>query len=86
MERMMKMQLHTKKKEEDKTVNSDYNGLKVIDSSRFWKRFESEIDRSELSIVSKSFYLKELISPKVRVIIDGLPFTSVKVTIEQTIS
>ena len=55
----MKMQLHMKKKEEDKAINSDYNGLKVIDSSRFWNRFESEIYRSELSIVSKSFYLKE---------------------------
>ena len=40
-----------KKKEEDKAINSDYNGLKVIDSSRFWNRFESEIDRSELSVV-----------------------------------
>ena len=75
-----------KKKEEDKAINSDYNVLKVIDSSRFWNRFESEIDRSELPIVSKSFYLKEFIFPEVRVIIDGLPFTSVKVTLEQTIS
>ena len=82
----MKMQLHMKKKEEDKAINSDYNGLKVIDSSRFWNRFESEIDRSELPIVSKSFYLKEFIFPEVRVIIDGLPFTSVNVTLEQTIS
>ena len=71
---MMEMQLHMKKKEEDKTINSDRNVLKAkppksvitrfngthIDSFRFWNQFESEIDRSELSAVSIFSFLKEL--------------------------
>ena len=87
---MMKKQLHMKKKEENKTIKSDCNVLKVkvpklvitrfnstcINWFIFWNRFKSEIDRSELSTVSKFSYLKELIFPKVRVTIDGLPFTS----------
>ena len=84
---MMEMQLHMKEKE-DKAIKSDCNVLKVklpkllitrfngthIDWFRFWNQFESEIDRSELP--AKFSYLKELISPKVRVIIDGSPIIS----------
>ena len=68
---MVEMKLHMKKEEEDKTLKSDCNVLKVqfpklvisrfndthINWFRFWNQFESEIDRSELSAVSKFSYL-----------------------------
>ena len=47
-----------------------------IDWFRFWNPYESEIDRSELHPVSKFNYLKELLAPKVRLLIDTLLFTS----------
>ena len=88
MEKMiMEMRLHMKKKEEDKTIKPDSkvklpkliiatsNGTH-IDWFKFWDYLKCETDRSELSAVSKFFDLKELVSSKVRVIIDGLPFTS----------
>ena len=43
---------------------------------RFWNQFESEIDRSDLSAFSRFSDHKELLSPKVRVIIDGFSSTS----------
>ena len=87
---MTKMELHMKKKEEDKAMRLDFNVLKVklpklvitrfsctlIDWFRFWNHFKSEIDRSEWPAVSKLSFLKVLISPKARVIIDGLSFTN----------
>ena len=36
-----------------------------------------QIDKSGLSPISKFSYLKELLAPKVRVLNDGLPFTTV---------
>ena len=42
---------------------------------RFWNQFESEMDISELPVVSTFSYLKELIFPKVGTIIDGWAFT-----------
>ena len=65
---MIEMQLHMKKKE-DQTIKSDCNVLKVklpklvstrfsettqIDWFKCWNQFKREIDRSELSSVSKS--------------------------------
>ena len=47
-----------------------------IDWFRFWNQYESEIDRSELHPVSKINYLKELLAPNKRLLIDTLPFTS----------
>ena len=47
-----------------------------IDWFRFWNQYESEIDRSELHPVSKFNYLKEILAPKVRLLIYTLPFTS----------
>ena len=47
-----------------------------LDWLRFWNQFENEIDKSHLSPVAKYSYLKEFVEPKVRSIIDGLPFTS----------
>ena len=88
MEKMiMEMRLHMKKKEDDKAIKPDskvklpkliittFNGT-YIDWFRFWNYLKYETDRSELSAVSKCFDLKELISSKVRVIIDGLRFTN----------
>ena len=87
---IMEIQLHMKKKkEEDKTIKSGCNVLKVklpklviiwcngthIDWFTFWCQFKSEIDISEFPAVSKLSYLKEFIL-KVRVIIDGLHFTT----------
>ena len=37
--------------------------------------FETEIDKVEISAISKFPYLKEFLVPKVRALIDGLPFT-----------
>ena len=47
-----------------------------FDWFRFWNQFENEIDKSELNSVSKLSYLKELLAPKVRLLIDGLPFNT----------
>ena len=41
----------------------------------FWNKFEAEIDKTELAPVTKFAYLKELLEPKVRTDIDGLPLT-----------
>ena len=45
-----------------------------IDWLRFWSPFETDIDKSYLPAVSKFSYLKEMLIPKVRFSIDGLPF------------
>ena len=42
----------------------------------FWNKFTAEVDSADLAPVSKFAYLKELVEPKVRVSIDGLPFTT----------
>ena len=42
----------------------------------FWNKFQAEIDKSSLAPVTKFAYLKELVEPKVRAEIDGLPFTT----------
>eukprot|EP00794_Sanderia_malayensis_P016264 gene16264-biopygen13817 len=47
-----------------------------IDWPRFWSQFEAEIDCAEIGQVAKFSYLKELLIPKVRLGIDGLPFTT----------
>jgi hypothetical protein len=49
---------------------------KFSDWLPFWNTFEAEIDSVDLPSVSKFGYLKELLEPKVRVDIDGLPFTT----------
>ena len=48
----------------------------LTDWLRFWNQFEAEIDRSEIAGVTKFSYLKELLDPKVKTTIDGLPFTT----------
>ena len=48
----------------------------VIDWTRFWNQFSTEIDTANISNVSKFSYHRELLDSKVRLLIDGLPFTS----------
>ena len=48
----------------------------ALDWFRFWNQFETEIDQVQISPISKFSYLKELLVPKVRLLIDGLPFAS----------
>ena len=43
---------------------------------RFWNHYETKTERSELHPVSKFNYLKELLAPKERLLIDTLSFTS----------
>ena len=46
-----------------------------LDWFRFWNQFETEIDKVEIIAIIKFSYLKEFLVPKVRALIDGLPFT-----------
>ena len=48
----------------------------MTDWPRFWSQLEAEIDRAEVPDVTKYSYLKELVDPKIRKEIDGLPFSS----------
>ena len=41
-----------------------------------WSQFETEIDCADITTVSKFSYLQELDIPKVRLLIDGLPFNT----------
>ena len=47
-----------------------------LDWFRFWNQFETEIDQVQISPINRFSCLKELLVPKVRLLIDGLPFTS----------
>ena len=48
----------------------------ILDYFRFWSTFSTDIDDSSLPETSKFSYLKELLTPKVRYLVDGLPFTA----------
>ena len=58
-----------------KLVITKFDGTH-LDWLRFWNQYETDIDKSNISAVGKFSYLKELLNPKVRVLIDGLPFTT----------
>ena len=58
-----------------KLVISKFKGTHT-DWTRFWGQFEAEIEAAEVSKVTKFFYLKELLEPKVRSTIEGLPLTT----------
>ena len=58
-----------------KLVISQFNGTH-IDYFRFWNQFETQIHKSEQSSVTKPSYLKEMVIPKVRLLIDGLPWST----------
>ena len=73
------MKLETKKKNEDKDIivnrNIQFKLPKLmitnfegtyLDWFRFWNQFEIEIDKVEISAISKFSYLKEFLVPKVR--------------------
>ena len=46
----------------------------TLDRFRFWNQFQTEINQVQRHPISKFSYLKELLGPKVRLFIDGLPF------------
>ena len=58
-----------------KLIISKFEGTN-LDWLRFWSQFEMEIDRADITTVSKFSYLKELVIPKVRPLVDGLPFNT----------
>ena len=58
-----------------KLVITKFSG-ELTDWPRFWNQFEAEIDRSQVAGVTKFSYLKELVDPKAKTAIDGLPFTT----------
>ena len=58
-----------------KLIVTKFDGIS-LDWFRFWNQFESEIGKAEIGPVSKFSYLKELLTARVRLPIDGLPFTS----------
>ena len=59
-----------------KLTITKFNGSHT-DWLRFWNIYEAEIDRcSDMAAVTKFAYLKDLLEPKVRAGIDGLPFSS----------
>ena len=57
-----------------KLVITKFNGTHQ-DWLRFWNQFEAEVDKAQVSRITKFSYLKELVDPKVRNAIDGLPFS-----------
>lgn len=58
-----------------KLVITKFNGTHT-DWLRFWNQFKAEIDSFDVSPITKFSYLKELVDPKVRSMIDALPFNS----------
>ena len=58
-----------------KLVITKFKGTHA-DWPRFWGQFEAEIDKSGVPQATKFSYLKELVDPKVRLLIDGLPFST----------
>ena len=85
----MKLQIKPKEYEErDRIVNEEKVNVKFpkliitkfdgtsSDWFRFWNPLESEIDKAEIGPVRKLSYLKELLISRVRLLFDGLPFTS----------
>ena len=58
-----------------KLVISKFQGTH-LDWQRLWGQFETEIDKADISPITKLSYLKELLLPKVRAFVDGLPFST----------
>ena len=58
-----------------KLVITKFSG-ELTDWPRFWNQFEAEIDGIEVAAVTKFSYLKELVGPKVKTAIEGVPFTT----------
>ena len=47
-----------------------------LDWLRFWSKFETKIDKVTITQVAKFSYLKELLVPRVRSAVDGLPYNT----------
>ena len=67
----------------DERISVKLSKLKITKSEGtaldwFWfgNQFETKIDPVQLSSISKFSYFQELLASKVRLLIDGLPFTS----------
>ena len=58
-----------------KLVITKFKGTHA-DWLRFWNQFEAEIDAANVPQITNFSYLKELLEPKVRAAIDGLPYTT----------
>ncbi|PFX32660.1 hypothetical protein AWC38_SpisGene2462 [Stylophora pistillata] len=77
-----------KKMEEDRNKSVKESGAKLpkltitkfqgthLDWLRFWSQFDTEIDQAAITQVAKFAHLKELLVPKVRSAIDGLPYNT----------
>ena len=66
-----------------KLVITKFNGPHT-DWLNFWGQLTAEINESDAPRITKFSYLKELIKPKVRTCINGLPFTSIHVPFKDT--
>ena len=58
-----------------KLVISKFNGT-YTDWTRFWQQYEASIGAADIPNVTKFSYLKELLEPKIRGLIEGLPLSS----------
>ena len=58
-----------------KLIITKFDGTS-LDWFRFWNQFKSQIGKTEIGPVSKFSYLKELLIPTVRLVIDDLSLTS----------
>ena len=72
--------LHLAKKQKSQTrlpklEISKFQGT-YLDWTRFWSLFESQIDKTDVTSEAKFAYLKELVIPKVRAMIEKLPCSS----------
>ena len=56
-----------------KLVISKYEGS-YMDWPRFWGQFTEGIDKSSIAPITKFTYLLELLSPKVKICVESLPF------------
>ena len=54
---------------------SKFNGT-YTDWTRFWQQYEASIGAADIPNVTKFSYLKELLEPKIRGLIEGLPLSS----------
>lgn len=51
-------------------------GGALMDWPHFWNEFDTKIDRFDVPSMTNFCYLKELVEPNVRTLIDGLPFST----------
>lgn len=81
-----KKQIEVSRKDQnknDKSINAKLPKLVITkfkgmhtDWLRFWNQFKAEIDSFNISPITKFSYIKELVDPKVRSMIDALPSNS----------